>query len=450
MIIVLYTTQIKAQVFQLSSSFNVARYAHCTEQAPNNNVLIFGGLSDASTNINSVYEYNSSNNSWSAKTSIPNVNGLGNSASVKLIDGSIILFGGSLNGSTPQSNKVYKYNYSTDSWTILNDLPNGVGIEQMSATLINDTTVLLCGGLTSNGSDLLYQSACYLYHTQTDSYSLVGNLAHGVIDHTATLLQNGEVLISGGFDGNASRSDVYVYNRQNGLRTLTTSLTSAVNAHKALELNGKVYIYGGVNIPSFEFSNKLDVYNPTTDDVKPLATGPVATSCFSMIAFDSLILIAGGNIVLPSGNYGVTNKTYSYNTLTNSFSSFDSLPSIRANMEFCAIGNTGKFLLSGGAIYLSQPYDNAIIFDSEQVFTGLTPILPAIDFNIYPNPAKNYLSISGLNENADVAIYDLTSKLIFNNKVSNNQINVSNFQNGIFIIKIETAKGIVTKKFVKQ
>jgi hypothetical protein len=119
-------------------------------------------------------------------------------------------------------------------------------------------------------------------------------------------------------------------------------------------------------------------------------------------------------------------------------------------MKISAIGNTGKFLLSGGAITLSQCYDNAIIFDSEQVFAGLTPILPAIDFNIYPNPVNDYLSIGGLNENADVAIYDLTSKLIYNNYFSNNQIDVSNFQSGIYIMKIETAKGIVTKKFVKQ
>jgi hypothetical protein len=119
-------------------------------------------------------------------------------------------------------------------------------------------------------------------------------------------------------------------------------------------------------------------------------------------------------------------------------------------MKISAIGNTGKFLLSGGAITLSQCYDNAIIFDSEQVFTGLSTILPVNDFNIYPNPADDYLSIGGLNENADVAIFDLTGKLIYNSELCNSQIDVSNFQSGIYMMKIETAKGVVTKKFVKN
>ena len=443
---------VKSQVFQLSSSFSDARYAHCTAQSPNNNVLIFGGRIGTGSNINSVYEYNTSNNTWASKASIPDANGLGNSASVKLIDGSIYLFGGSLNGSTAQSNKAYRYKYSTDSWTILNNLPNAVGREQMSATLINDTTVLLCGGLTSNVSGLIYQSACYLYHTQIDSYSLAGNLAHGVIDHTATLMQNGEVLISGGFDGNAARSEVYVYNRQNGLRTLTTSLTTAVSAHSALELNGKVYIYGGFNIPNFEYSNILDVYNPTTDQVQLLNTGPVGTSSFSMIAFDSLLLIAGGNKLLPSGAFGVTDETNVYNTLTNSFSSFDSLPTIRAQMKISPIGNTGKYLLSGGAISLSQPYDNAIIFDPGQVISGQRSILVANDFEIFPNPVNDKLFIdlnqfqSELNR---ISIFSLIGEKIFEVNSSNAlvEIDLNHLSSGNYIVAVTNSKSSLSKIF---
>lgn len=441
---------VKSQVFQLSNSFSDARYAHCSEQAPNNNVLIFGGRIGSGSNINSVYEYNSINNTWSVKTSIPNANGLGNSVSVKLIDGSIILFGGSLNSSTPQSSKAYKYKYSTDSWTILNELPNAIGREQMSATLINDTTVLLCGGLSSNVSGLQYQSACYLYHTQIDSYSLAGNLAHGVIDHTATLLQNGEVLISGGFDGNAARSEVYVYNRQNGLRTLNTSLSTAVSAHSALELNGKVYIYGGFNIPNFEYSNILDVYNPITDNVQLLNVGPVATSSFAMIAFDSLLLIAGGNKLLPSGAFGVTDETNVYNTLTNSFSSFDSLPTIRAQMKISPIGNTGKYLLSGGAISLSQPYDNAIIFDPGQVISGRASISSANDINIYPNPIKDKLFIDLTSfqlERNKISIFTLMGEKIFEINTSDAmvEIDLSHLNSGNYVLNISNSRSSENK-----
>jgi outer membrane protein assembly factor BamB len=96
-----------------------------------------------------------------------------------------------------------------------------------------------------------------------------------------------------------------------------------------------------------------------------------------------------------------------------------------------------------------------IISSSEYVIAYYSGTIAVEDssfekYSINPNPAINYLSIDGFNENAHVAIYDMTGKLIYNNKMSHNQIDVSNFQNGVFIIKIETAKGIVTKKFVKQ
>jgi hypothetical protein len=293
-------------------------------------------------------------------------------------------------------------------------------------------------------SGLQYQSACFLYHTQIDSYSLAGNLAHGVIDHTATLLQNGEVLICGGFDGNAARSEVYVYNRQNGLRSLTTALTTPVSAHMALELNGKVYIYGGFNIPNFEYSKNLDVYNPTTDEVQLLNTGPVASSSFSMISFDSLIFIAGGNKLLPSGGFGVTNEVNFYNTLTNSFSSFDSLPSMRSNMKLSALGTSGKFLLSGGSISLSQPYDSGIIFDPGQVVSGRASISSANDINIYPNPIKDRLFIDLTSfqlERNKISIFTLMGEKIFEINTSDAmvEIDLSHLNSGNYIVNISNS-----------
>jgi outer membrane protein assembly factor BamB len=120
---------------------------------------------------------------------------------------------------------------------------------------------------------------------------------------------------------------------------------------------------------------------------------------------------------------------------------------------------TMRWKLNVGVLWHSGPAlaDNGtlVISSSEYViaFSSGTTAIENISFEeytIYPNPAKDYLSISGLNENTNVAIYDMTSKLIYNKHVSNNQIDISNFQSGIYIVKIETAKGIITKKFVKQ
>lgn len=429
-----------AQVFQITSSFQDARYGHCTAQSTGDKVLIFGGIVASGSNINSVYEYDPALNLWSSKASIPNTLGLGNSTCVKLNNGKILLFGGSQNGSTPQCNKVYQYDIATDSWIILSDLPNSLGREQMKSTLLNDSTVLLTGGISTTSFDTLeYQTTNYLYNTNTNTFSIAGNLPNGIINHTSTLLSNGEVLITGGFDGNQARDEVYVYNAQNGWRTLSSTLSIPVSSHRAVLVNGKVYIYGGFSIPLFEFSNKLDVYNPTIDAVSLLNTGPVASSQFSMVEFNSTILIAGGNRILPDSSFGVTDEAYLYNINNNTFATIVNMPSTRGGMEISKLGNTGKFIFSGGNMSLSEPFDNGIIYDANQTL-GITENNEANLIVLYPNPCQNELNLkmASYNYSNKYEIFNSFGQLVQSGVIEPNNlsINTSDFAEGFYIISI--------------
>jgi len=73
-----------------------------------------------------------------------------------------------------------------------------------------------------------------------------------------------------------------------------------------------------------------------------------------------------------------------------------------------------------------------------------------LEYILYPNPSSNILNISDFNNKANITIFDLTGKVVVKKQISENQINISNLLNGTYLIKIETANGIVTKKFVKQ
>lgn len=380
-----------AQLFQTTSSFSDARFDHCIAQSTNDKVLIFGGSNANGFSINSVFEYDPSLNLWSSKAAIPTTSGLSKSTSVKLNNGKILLFGGSQNGAFPQSNKVFEYSISSDSWATIADLPNAQGREQMESTLINDSIILITGGISTISSALNYPNSCYVYNINSNTFLPAGNLPVGVINHTSTLLSNGEVLITGGFDGNQARNEAFVFNLQTGWRTLSTGLSMAVSAHEALLVNGKVYIYGGFNIPLFEFSNNMDVYDPTTDEITSLNTGPLANSKFAMVHFGSNILIAGGNKVLPNTSFGVTNEAYLYNINNNSFSTLSTMPSARSGMECTQLGTTGKFIFSGGHVEQSSPFDDAIIFDANTI-AGLTDNNVSNDVQLYPNPCQNQLN----------------------------------------------------------
>jgi hypothetical protein len=69
---------------------------------------------------------------------------------------------------------------------------------------------------------------------------------------------------------------------------------------------------------------------------------------------------------------------------------------------------------------------------------------------LYPNPTTNILYFSDKADKINILIFDVTGKLVLSKQITDNQINVGNLQNGIYTIKIENAKGMVVRKFVKQ
>lgn len=66
---------------------------------------------------------------------------------------------------------------------------------------------------------------------------------------------------------------------------------------------------------------------------------------------------------------------------------------------------------------------------------------------VYPNPVSKTLFISTDAILKSVAIYDVFGKQIYSSK-SENQINVSPYQDGIYMLKINTSKGFFTKKII--
>jgi hypothetical protein len=69
------------------------------------------------------------------------------------------------------------------------------------------------------------------------------------------------------------------------------------------------------------------------------------------------------------------------------------------------------------------------------------------DLLIYPNPAKNTLTIDG--NYISATIYDIFGKVVLTTDYQKT-INVSTLSNGIYIIQISNNTTTITKKIVKQ
>ena len=66
---------------------------------------------------------------------------------------------------------------------------------------------------------------------------------------------------------------------------------------------------------------------------------------------------------------------------------------------------------------------------------------------VYPNPAKSYINVPYTLLGETFQILDVTGKKIKSGVLKNNKINVSGFNNGIYLLKIE---GYSAVKFIKE
>ncbi len=73
------------------------------------------------------------------------------------------------------------------------------------------------------------------------------------------------------------------------------------------------------------------------------------------------------------------------------------------------------------------------------------------EYSIYPNPLNNgILNIEGVAENSQILIYNITGKVVYQNVLHLNKINISNLQKGIYLLKIKDGDINLSEKIIIQ
>ena len=75
------------------------------------------------------------------------------------------------------------------------------------------------------------------------------------------------------------------------------------------------------------------------------------------------------------------------------------------------------------------------------------------DLSVYPNPAKSEVNLKwNKSEDVSVRIYNTLGKVVYYGKEVNLfnglKVNVSTFNSGVYFVKLNTAKGEITKKLI--
>jgi len=274
------------------------------------------------------------------------------------------------------------------SWRATGAL-NQARIAQKSVLLANGD-VLVTGGRTASAA----LTSTELYDPLTEVFSLTGSMSTSRWSHTATLLPDGRVLVAGGFTGfvpgnaQAVTDTAEIYDPATGTWTPTAPMNTRRALHTATLLdNGLVLVAGGRTCSgpppatcNFSFrTDTAELFDPATGTWTP--TGSMNAPRHTT----SAVKLADGRVLVPAGfaaadPFGTSNTADLYDPATGTWSLTDNLNVSRARQ--------GGMLLPDGTVLVGPgsrsttcgppvcnnggPPFSAVIVDTTELFDPAT------------------------------------------------------------------------------
>jgi hypothetical protein len=232
-----------------------------------------------------------------------------------------------------------------------------------TATLLNNGKVLIVGGqftITPAGGG---PSAPELYDPATGFFSATGSLNVARIQSTSTLLSDGTVLVGG---GTTSTGDMEIYNPATGTFATTVSHTANFSYQTMTLLNnGKVLVAGGydscLNGCATPYLNSAELFDPVSRVFSPTGSLSVVRAFATAVLLNdgSVLVVGGGNAAGQAGTAEV------YDASSGVFTAAGAMETTRS-------GNTATLLTDGTVLIVggAGPLASAELYES-------TPLVPS-------------------------------------------------------------------------
>ena len=400
-------------------------------------------------------------------------------------DGSIIAVGAPGNN---ENSFVRVFKYENNDWQQLgSDIVNESILEKVGhgVSLSSDGKILAVGapegGNLDEGHIRIYE---YLDNKWEKKAEIVGDGTQFYLGYKVVLSPDANYLAATAYKNNSSKKGtVKVFENVSGTWTQRgTNLEGEFN-YDAFGFSLDMSDDGNVLAIANKGRQKVQVFKFNTTDWVQIGddfTGLKTTTR----EFISVSLSSTGNKVGIGSSTGVSlyeNNNDSWN-LVGSKISYGSINSLSSDGTKIAVGSPYNYTVknyslenniwtqrgTGASTWRSSDFSESLALSSDgdtfiaasnkafpRVYTFNNALLSTKNnslentISLYPNPVKNTLNIQSLNSNFKfIQIYNLLGKELL--KTTSTQIDFSTFSKGIYLSKIKTDKGLITKKIIKN
>ncbi|PJZ45147.1 Kelch repeat-containing protein [Leptospira brenneri] len=237
-------------------------------------------------------------------------------------------------------------------------LPNGKS--EIVALSDKPGSIFLIGGSSKRNNAITN-----IFHYNDGTLKNIMNLKHQRRSHTATLNQNKEIVVIGGYDGSNALESTEIINIENNRIVFGSNLNQRRMWHTSTLLNdGRILVTGGYNADS-GWLTSAEVYNPLTKQYSFVGSLNIARRLHTANLLDN------GDVVIIGGENktnGSLNSIEIFNPTSNTFTLLGTQMASRRSVHTATNIGSNKIMIVGG--YIIDPIDQIKNTPTVEIFNG--------------------------------------------------------------------------------
>jgi len=435
-------------------SMSIPRIYHSMVELPDGNILVSGTDGDSIQSSAEIYDFTMGKWRYTTPMNVPR----SQHNLVLLNTGKVMAIGGY------KERSCELFDPETETWTMTDSIPTYRYFGQ-TVTTLNNGNIFICGGMfidTATWDSHILRNV-EIYNLELERWTEVAPMNLGRMNHTATLLSDGKVLVVGGLTDNLTSNKCEIYDPLLDTWEVVAPMSEKRSRHAAILLNnGNVFVSGGGN-DEYPLLNSCEVYNVNSNEwtsADNMLFYRKGHHIYYLKSFDKLLILGSGTLEFGEETWEI----YDPNSLEPLYYEAFPIKQILGDNNI-QLSNENIFV-AGGWEYFYFPLLAKIPTRRTWIFDVLTDVVEGNgnyvkDFHLgqnYPNPFNPSTTISytlASSSSVKLVVYNTLGKevaVLVNREQSSGTYTVNfdakNLSSGIYFYSLISETTVITKSMI--